>query len=186
MKLHIGGTIVHPDWKILNYVDGDGVDYVGTCTDLSLFADESVDAIYMSHVLEHLTRTERAACLLEINRVLRPDGEIYVAVPNLMALANILFRNEGRLEVELGVNNMLFGGEGSPEAGMYNFHKCGYTAPILYAVLEVAGFGYVTFMDDLGIFDDASNTVYRGVRVSLNAKAKKVRRVTEPHDILFK
>ena len=40
VRLHIGGQVAHPDWKILDVRPGPNVDYVGHCADLSEFDDE--------------------------------------------------------------------------------------------------------------------------------------------------
>jgi predicted SAM-dependent methyltransferase len=45
--------------------------------------DASVDALYSSHMLEHLDRDEAKSFLAEAYRVLKPDGIIRVAVPDL-------------------------------------------------------------------------------------------------------
>ena len=46
------------------------------------FPSASVDRIYSSHLLEHLTFDQGEALLLECKRVLKPGGEISVCVPN--------------------------------------------------------------------------------------------------------
>lgn len=46
-------------------------------------APGSVDAVYMSHVLEHLSRSDAKAVLLDALRVLRSGGVIRVVVPDL-------------------------------------------------------------------------------------------------------
>ena len=50
------------------------------------FGTEQVDVCYASHVLEHLTRAQARALLLESFRVLRPGGIIRLAVPDLEAI----------------------------------------------------------------------------------------------------
>ncbi len=52
----------------------------------------SVDAIYSSHMMEHLDRSEARAFLAECLRVLRPGGVLRLAVPDL--------RNNVRLYLE--------------------------------------------------------------------------------------
>ena len=59
MKLHIGGKEAHPDWQILNVQEGPHVDFLGNCTDLSQFENDSVEAVYASHVFEHLDYTSQ-------------------------------------------------------------------------------------------------------------------------------
>jgi SAM-dependent methyltransferase len=46
------------------------------------FADQSVDAVYFSHVLEHLHLDEGRRLLAECYRILKPDGIIRVLVPD--------------------------------------------------------------------------------------------------------
>jgi predicted SAM-dependent methyltransferase len=95
MKLHIGGEETHPDWKILNVQVDENVDFIGNCTDLSQFEDNSVEAIYASHVFEHLDyKTELAQTLSDCQRILEPRGTLMVSVPNLGVLCQ-LFVAEG-------------------------------------------------------------------------------------------
>lgn len=49
-------------------------------------ADNSVEVIYSSHMIEHLDRREARAFLLEARRVLQPGGIIRLAVPDLALL----------------------------------------------------------------------------------------------------
>jgi SAM-dependent methyltransferase len=47
------------------------------------FDDDTFEAVYASHVLEHLDRDVAERCLKEVHRVLRPGGILRVAVPDL-------------------------------------------------------------------------------------------------------
>ena len=51
------------------------------------FADNSVDAVYHSHVLEHIDRAAVPGFLTEIHRVLRPGGIHRIVVPDLESQA---------------------------------------------------------------------------------------------------
>ena len=51
------------------------------------FASDSVDAVYHSHVLEHIDRDKVDGFLKEIHRVLRPGGIQRICVPDLESLA---------------------------------------------------------------------------------------------------
>jgi SAM-dependent methyltransferase len=46
------------------------------------FADESVDVVYHSHLLEHLDREVAPRFLIEIRRVLKPNGILRIVVPD--------------------------------------------------------------------------------------------------------
>jgi predicted SAM-dependent methyltransferase len=50
------------------------------------YADGAVDAIYSSHMIEHLDRQEARAFLAEARRVLRPGGTLRLAAPDLALL----------------------------------------------------------------------------------------------------
>lgn len=76
MKLHIGGKQIKDDWKILNIQKNAGVDFVGDINDLSQFSTDSIDEIYASHVLEHISHTKIMATLQGIFRVLKKRRKI--------------------------------------------------------------------------------------------------------------
>src|SRR6476660_9763094 len=87
LRLNIGGTEPRHGWKILNIQPGPCVDFVGDCTDLSQFADDSVAEVYASHVFEHLGYQEDLPrALREVRRVLVPGGLFRIGVPDLDAL----------------------------------------------------------------------------------------------------
>jgi SAM-dependent methyltransferase len=47
------------------------------------FSDYSVEAVYSSCMLTNFTRQQALVCLKEINRILRPDSILRIAVPDL-------------------------------------------------------------------------------------------------------
>jgi SAM-dependent methyltransferase len=66
----VGNRLVGTDIEVLEGVD---------ICDMSQFADNTFDAIWCSHVLEHVMNTGRA--LEEVRRVLRDEGLFFVSVP---------------------------------------------------------------------------------------------------------
>lgn len=56
------------------------VDVIGSAEDLSPFADDSLDFVIANHLFEHLEYPITA--LLEFQRVLRPGGILYLALPD--------------------------------------------------------------------------------------------------------
>jgi predicted SAM-dependent methyltransferase len=58
------------------------------------FEDESVDIIYASHFLDHLSYFEAIDFLKEAKRVLKKDGIMWIAVEDLGELINCYLRKE--------------------------------------------------------------------------------------------
>ena len=46
------------------------------------YGDEEFEAVYSSHVLEHMPPADAAHCLREVHRVLKPGGVARIAVPD--------------------------------------------------------------------------------------------------------
>lgn len=82
--LNIGcGSRFHEDWVNMDIVPhGYGTLVHNAATGLP-FPDNSFEAVYHSHVLEHLPRRDAPFLIRECLRVLKPGGIIRVAVPDL-------------------------------------------------------------------------------------------------------
>src|SRR5260370_2588749 len=65
-------------------------DIVGTTTDMSMVASESVDAVFSSHNIEHLCAHEVPLALREFIRVLKPDGFAVLTCPDLRSVAALI------------------------------------------------------------------------------------------------
>ncbi|MDG2013316.1 MAG: methyltransferase domain-containing protein [Pirellulaceae bacterium] len=94
--LNVGcGAHFHPGWcnidLVANHPDVIEYDIRGGLP----FADNSFDAAYHSHVLEHLTPTQGEALILECHRVIRPGGVLRVVVPDLEQISRIYLRMLG-------------------------------------------------------------------------------------------
>jgi len=169
LRLHIGGRIAHPDWKIFNIEAGPAVDFVGHCADLSRFADGSVLEIYASHVIEHLGyHKELPAALREFNRVLIPGGRLRVSVPDLDTLCRLFLDRELSLDQRECVMRFMFGAQTGPA----DFHYIGLNEELLRAYLSDAHFTEITRVEKFGLFDDASSFEYK-LPISLNMSARK-------------
>ena len=71
-------------------------DIVGSMTDMSVVADESVDAVWSSHNLEHLFAHEVHIALSEFCRVIKKDGFALITLPDVEAIAKEVVK--GNLE----------------------------------------------------------------------------------------
>ena len=177
MKLHIGcGTKNLPGWKHydIRRVD-DHIDYIGSADDLSIFPDNSIEEIYACHLLEHFGRHKVDSVLGEWNRVLVPDGEIHIAVPDFEAIVKV-YNNGFKLCAIMG---LLYGGQDYKN----NYHYCTFDYALLSEKLRNAGFvrieryDWQTFLPDG--YDDFSRAYLphmdfaHGTLMSLNVKARK-------------
>jgi SAM-dependent methyltransferase len=59
------------------------------------FKDESVEAVFTSHVLEHFPRHIGLALMKEVRRVLKPGGILRVTVPDLELVAKLYLMGKG-------------------------------------------------------------------------------------------
>ncbi len=70
------------DSTVLRAAGGNVKALVGDCTNLSDFADGSIDVVFASNLLEHLERPQAQALLAEAARVLTPTGRLILMQPN--------------------------------------------------------------------------------------------------------
>lgn len=155
--LHVGcgGSPLPALWKGWDEIrfDADpqcGADLIGDMLDIPM-DDDSVDAVYTSHTLEHVTYHDGVRALREFRRVLKPGGQVWVIVPNILAAAELILKEGLYAKVydapcgAVRASDMLWGHQtliemdGGPRAFRYA-HKFGYTADTLKSALEVAGF----------------------------------------------
>lgn len=107
---------------------------------LPMCADDSVDVVIASQILEHFTFADGKAALAEWFRVLRPGGELIVAVPDMDAIANDWMRLPEELKVALMY--FFYGAQNGPG----QVHMSGYTPYSLTKAMNRAGFE-VIWMD---------------------------------------
>ena len=171
-KLHIGGHIPHPDWEILSIQQRDSiVDYIGNANDLSQFEDNTFEALYASHVLEHFDYVnEVAQVLTEWLRVLEPGGQLMVGVPNWDILARmVIAKDQFSFDERFYVMRTILGGH----TDKHDYHYSGYTFDILEGFLTANGYVNIRQVDRFGLFPDTTEACIRGVNISLNVIAEK-------------
>lgn len=170
LRLHIGGETPKPGWKIFNIQPGAHVDFVGSCTDLSRFGSGTVEAIYASHVLEHLGYVdELLIAIKEFRRVLKAGCRLLVSVPDFEALCWLFVDSRLDAATRFHVMRVIFGGQMDP----YDFHKVGLTEEFLTDFLRTAGFRGIERVASFDLFDDTSTLSLGGIPISLNLQAVK-------------
>jgi SAM-dependent methyltransferase len=66
----------------MKYAERDITAVICPCWDLSRFETSSIDFVFASNLLEHLTSQQAHETLSEVNRVLKPSGIFGVVGPN--------------------------------------------------------------------------------------------------------
>lgn len=87
------------DWDeiTLDIDESVGPDIIGTMTDLSMIKNNSFDAIYSSHNIEHLFLHDALTAVKEFHRVLKKNGYIMIVCPDLISACEAIV-DKGPLE----------------------------------------------------------------------------------------
>ncbi len=110
-------------------------------------SDNSLDVVYHSHMLEHLTNTEGIQFLKECNRVLKPGATMRLLVPDLGTFSkkymeeDDFFFDAYRKEA-LSDDKLLYPTRGAVFMGMLHNHghKMGYDYETVNHILNQTGF----------------------------------------------
>lgn len=170
LRLHIGGTERREGWTILDTLPHPAADIIGNCKDLSQFKDGSVEEIYASHVYEHLSYMhELVPALQEAFRVLKRGGLLRVGVPDLEVLCRLFLEPKLTFKEKNEAMRMIMGGQ----MDEFDYHKGGLWFELLDRILRDVGFANVQRVASFGLFQDTSEAVCAGRRISLNVVAYK-------------
>lgn len=122
-------------------------DIVGSMLNMTAVANESIDAIYSAHNIEHVYAHEVPVVLKEFLRVLKPAGFIVITCPDLQAVCQLVVEDKLTDAVYIAQAgpvaplDILYGHGLALAAGHhYMAHKCGFTLKTLTQALHGAGF----------------------------------------------
>ena len=144
-----------PDWHEIRLdIDPSAQpDVIGTMTDMSAVASESVDAIYSSHNIEHLYPHDVPLAFAEFLRVLKPDGFFVVTCPDLQSVCKLVAEDKLTEPAytspagPISPLDILYGHRPSMARGnLYMAHRCGFTQRVLDGTLRSCGFQAVATM----------------------------------------
>jgi SAM-dependent methyltransferase len=152
-------------------------DIVASLIAMPMIDDDDFDAIFCSHVLEHLYSHEVAQAMAELFRVLKPGGEIWIQCPDLQAVGGKLALDQGDAFLYRGglgpvsALDLIYGHRASVGLGnSFMAHKTGFTSSVLSAALGHAGFTNVK--------------VDREIQFELRAKALKPDERPSPDEVV--
>ncbi|MEG3857896.1 tetratricopeptide repeat protein [Microcoleus sp. herbarium12] len=122
-------------------------DIIGSITEMSAVPNESVDAVYSSHNLEHIYHYQVPIALAEFKRVLKLGGFALIVVPDMQVAAEYVARGDME-KTPLYISPagpvpaiMMFYGLGTliPDEP-YMAHRTGFTAESIGDKMQEAGF----------------------------------------------
>jgi predicted SAM-dependent methyltransferase len=172
LRLHIGGRERRDGWMVLDSEAREHVDHVGDCRDLSFLADASCDEIYASHVIEHLGYDRDVGhALKEFHRVLVPGGRLRLSVPCMETLCALFVHPQTDINGKFHIMRMLFGGR----LDAADVHLTGFNFDFLRDFLTRAGFQNIRKVEEFHEFEDTSRARFKGVLVSCNVEAFKLK-----------
>jgi len=138
------------NWKEIRFDIDEKVnpDIVGTLLDMTQVETGSVDAIFSSHNIEHIFPHEVSIALKEFYRVLKDDGMVVLACPDLQSVCEAVVNDkllEPLYETSLGDKiapiDILYGWRAPiAEGNEYMAHKGGFTYSVLNGAFLEAGF----------------------------------------------
>jgi ubiquinone/menaquinone biosynthesis C-methylase UbiE len=132
-KLHLGCGNKHiPGFINIDTRKLESVDLVDDIKTLATFANNSIDLIYASHVLVHVGRLEYMPVLKRWYDVIKPDGTLRIAVPDIEQVVKH-YSKFGDLKLLRG---LLWGGQTYAE----NHHYMGWDFSTLRDDLIMVGF----------------------------------------------
>jgi predicted SAM-dependent methyltransferase len=172
LKLHIGGIEPKQGWTILDIEARPEVDIISDASCLDIIPDESVAIIYASHVLEHFhygLENRLMQTLAEWYRVLKPNGQLLISVPDLKTLCWLFINPSFTVLERHHVMRIIFGGQ----TNLYDVHYVGFDYEILSSYLHEVGFSSVEQVSEFNLFNDCSSLRIFDNLISLNVVATK-------------
>ena len=137
------------DWNEIRLDIDESVnpDIVGSLTDMSLVENESVDAIYSSHNIEHIFTHEVPIALNEFYRVLNDEGFVVITCPDIQSVGDAISQDklyEPIYDSTMGPVtpfDILYGHRDTTiDGNVFMIHKGGFTYSTLDKVFYEAGF----------------------------------------------
>ena len=156
LEIGPGKRKLGPQWVTMDCIMRPGVvDIVHDLRSLPLpFKSGTFGLVYLSHVLEHVEWTKTHQTLVELHRILRPDGVIEIWVPDISKIVaayvdHDLIKNDGwwKFNDERDPMKWFNGRMFTYGPGDENFHRAAFNTSYLRGCLLKAGFKDVTLIN---------------------------------------
>lgn len=154
MKLEIGcGRSPRKGYRTCDIRNLPNIDYVCSADKLP-FENEKIDEIYSRHLVEHFSLKEFLKVLQEWNRVLKPNGELYIICPNMLWHLEQIVKGDHKsfYSKDRGSNDRYwgFGSLFGWQQDEFDVHKFGYYFELMKDILEDFGFGDIEDLTNSG------------------------------------
>ena len=139
-KVRLGGG----PGRVANWINVDafrfrGVDFVCDLRRLRRYIPpESLEAIFMSHVLEHFSKKDVRQLLADCHGLLKDGGTLWLAVPCANRLCSVLKESDDAAAMDKAVGILMGGG-----LEVSDVHRCAFTAEYATALLRDASFANI-------------------------------------------
>jgi predicted SAM-dependent methyltransferase len=157
-KLNLGcGFDLREGYVNVDFQDFHKPDVVADVRDMAMLPSGWFEEIIARDVLEHLPRLDTPKALAEWNRLLCVGGLIYLRMPNIIGVAELLVSPErADIENQKLLVQCLFG----TQAYTGDWHLTGFTEPLVRHYLSEAGFDILTLAyKDHWLFDVTAEKV---------------------------
>ena len=144
IKLNLGcGDKLYPDYTNIDQRAREGV-VNGDVSNLSDFAQESVDHILADDIFEHFPLDKIGPLIREWRRVLKEEGTIQIKTPNVCNIFERYYKKavSGKITWKR-LSQVLYGGQNYPG----NFHYVCFSPQWITKILQDNGFADVTIED---------------------------------------
>jgi len=137
-KLNLGcGFDIREGYVNVDFQQFHHPDLVADVRELSTLPSDYFEEIVAQDVLEHLPRVDTSKALAEWNRLLRIGGMLYLRMPNILGVAELLLQPERQsMDDQKTLVQCLFG----TQAYTGDWHYTAFTPPLVHYYLEEAGF----------------------------------------------
>lgn len=132
-RLYLGCNDKYIDGFVnIDILENSKADIISDVTKLNEFDNNTIDLIYSSHMIEHVSRYTYKEVLKRWYNLIKPGGIIRLALPDLLALSKYYVEHGNINEVR----GCMFGGQ----VNKYDYHYWGHDFNSLKKDLEEVGF----------------------------------------------